>query len=179
MIENDGDSQKAAVAKACQLLRKDSKDGLKMSLKMLAAEVGLTECHFCRVFKKVMGVTVGNYRKQIESQKSSGDAKNETGYSIIDSDGMAMSNTPLDHLLTPDGSEFSTVLPTFTQEDIDNFSRIALPIHDLEYFNSCDYETLVFDQPTPGLICVGTGEEDIFDFVDFGNQTATWDLKLS
>ncbi|KUJ11471.1 uncharacterized protein LY89DRAFT_556719, partial [Mollisia scopiformis] len=58
---NDGDSQKQAVAKACELLKKDGENGTKMPVKTLAAKVGFTECHFCRIFKKVMGVTVGEY----------------------------------------------------------------------------------------------------------------------
>lgn len=37
-------------------------EGDKWSVKALAKEVGLTESHFCRVFKKVEGRTVGEYR---------------------------------------------------------------------------------------------------------------------
>ncbi|KAF8856934.1 hypothetical protein BDZ45DRAFT_556339, partial [Acephala macrosclerotiorum] len=61
VTENDGDSQKLAVAKACEILRKDGEMGVKLQVKALAAKVGLTECHFCRVFKKIMGITVGEY----------------------------------------------------------------------------------------------------------------------
>lgn len=39
----------------------------KWSVKRLATEVGVTESHFCRVFKKVMGMTVGEYRSSSQS----------------------------------------------------------------------------------------------------------------
>ncbi len=60
----EGDPQKIAVEKACDLVRKEQEgiDARKWSVKDLATEVGLTESHFCRVFRKVMGMTVGKYR---------------------------------------------------------------------------------------------------------------------
>lgn len=65
--DGDGDPQKIAVDKACDLVRKelDGTDDRKWSVKALATEVGLTESHFCRIFKKVMGMTVGEYRASI------------------------------------------------------------------------------------------------------------------
>ena len=65
LSESEGDPQRLAVAKACGLIQKERKDGEKWSVKGLAKEVGLTESHFCRVFKKVMGLTVGEYRASI------------------------------------------------------------------------------------------------------------------
>jgi hypothetical protein len=62
--DGEGNPQKIAVEKACGLIRKEQpgdEDG-KWSVKALATEVGLTESHFCRIFKKVMGMTVGEYR---------------------------------------------------------------------------------------------------------------------
>jgi hypothetical protein len=62
--DGEGDPQKIAVEKACDLIRKEqpgSENG-KWNVKALATEVGLTESHFCRIFKKVMGMTVGEYR---------------------------------------------------------------------------------------------------------------------
>jgi len=35
-------------------------------VKELAKEVGLTESHFCRIFKKIAGRTVGEYRRSLE-----------------------------------------------------------------------------------------------------------------
>lgn len=34
-------------------------------MKQLAKEVGMTESHFCRIFKKISGRTVGEYRKYL------------------------------------------------------------------------------------------------------------------
>lgn len=67
--ETEGDPQRIAVAKACELVKKEGdqegKDGEKWSVKGLAKEVGLTESHFCRVFKKITGMTIGEYRASI------------------------------------------------------------------------------------------------------------------
>jgi Bacterial regulatory helix-turn-helix proteins, AraC family len=55
------------VATASSPIRREEnggKDG-KWTVKALATEVGLTESHFCRIFKKVMGMTVGVYRNSI------------------------------------------------------------------------------------------------------------------
>ncbi|PVH75753.1 hypothetical protein DL98DRAFT_518453 [Cadophora sp. DSE1049] len=60
--ENEGDPQFLAVEKACELITKEEKGEVKWSVKGLAKEVGLTESHFCRVFKKIMGMTIGEYR---------------------------------------------------------------------------------------------------------------------
>jgi AraC-like DNA-binding protein len=70
----EGDPQKIAVEKACDLVRKeqDGIDARKWSVKALAMEVGLTESHFCRVFRKVMGMTVGEYRAFLSPGSSEG-----------------------------------------------------------------------------------------------------------
>ena len=57
----EGDPQIKAVEMAKVLIEKEG-NGEKWSVKALAKEVGLTESHFCRVFKKVEGKTVGEYR---------------------------------------------------------------------------------------------------------------------
>jgi len=54
-------TQQAAVAKACALVESE-RNGKIWSVKDLGKEVGLTESHFCRTFKKIMGCTVGDYR---------------------------------------------------------------------------------------------------------------------
>ncbi|TVY25609.1 Bifunctional transcriptional activator/DNA repair enzyme [Lachnellula hyalina] len=79
-----GDGQKVLVAKACGLIENEGVSGSaglgvgvgvqlemevevgKWSVRDLARECGVTESHFCRVFKKVMGCTVGEYRKQLQ-----------------------------------------------------------------------------------------------------------------
>ncbi|KAH8600937.1 hypothetical protein B0O99DRAFT_609892 [Bisporella sp. PMI_857] len=61
------DPQRIAVEKACVLLKGEEEGQAgtqKWSVKGLAKEVGLTEAHFCRVFKRVSGVTVGEYRRR-------------------------------------------------------------------------------------------------------------------
>lgn len=55
------DQQAAAVGKACALVDSE-RNGQIWSVKDLGKEVGLTESHFCRTFKRIMGCTVGQYR---------------------------------------------------------------------------------------------------------------------
>ena len=52
-------------------LIRDEVDGeKKWAVKGLAKEVGLTESHFCRVFKKVMGCTIGEYRANVLAERN-------------------------------------------------------------------------------------------------------------
>ena len=55
------DLQKTAIRKACALVDSE-RNGRIWSVKDLGREAGLTESHFCRTFKKIMGCTVGDYR---------------------------------------------------------------------------------------------------------------------
>ncbi|GLB06933.1 hypothetical protein AtubIFM57258_002252 [Aspergillus tubingensis] len=50
-----------SVQRACQTIRASVQEGSRPTLRMLAAEAGLTPSHFHRVFKRVLGVTVGRY----------------------------------------------------------------------------------------------------------------------
>jgi hypothetical protein len=43
---------------------------MKLGLKELAKEVGVTPSYLCRVFKKTMGVTIGAYMKEFERTTS-------------------------------------------------------------------------------------------------------------
>ena len=72
--DGEGDPQKIAVEKACCLVREEQRGGEdgKWSVKALATEVGLTESHFCRIFKKIMGMTVGEYRASIVPRPTEG-----------------------------------------------------------------------------------------------------------
>lgn len=63
--EAEGNPQKVFVDRACELIRNEVDDEKKWSVKGLAKEVGLTESHFCRVFKKVVGLTIGEYRNSL------------------------------------------------------------------------------------------------------------------
>ncbi|OGE51379.1 hypothetical protein PENARI_c013G11517 [Penicillium arizonense] len=59
------------VTKVIELLRV-RKDNLtvKLGLKELAKEVGVTPSYLCRVFKKTMGITVGTYLMEFEKESS-------------------------------------------------------------------------------------------------------------
>lgn len=51
------------VEKICALIQEEAVVGVeKWGVKNLAREVGVTESHLCRVFKKIIGVTIGEYR---------------------------------------------------------------------------------------------------------------------
>lgn len=72
---------KRMVSKAIKLIESEIKNGgQKWTVKKMAKEVGLTESHFCRVFKRETGGTMGEYRmkviggKLVETTQS-----NETG----------------------------------------------------------------------------------------------------
>ncbi|PYH42050.1 putative DNA repair and transcription factor Ada [Aspergillus saccharolyticus JOP 1030-1] len=63
-LQSDGCSPSAQVQlvqRACQTISSTVQLGSKPTLRILAAEAGLTSSHFHRVFKKVMGVTPGQY----------------------------------------------------------------------------------------------------------------------
>lgn len=70
MAEDEGDPQKIAVAKTCASIDKELQGGEKKGVKELAKDVGFTESHFCRVFKKVTGLTVGEYRASISGKQT-------------------------------------------------------------------------------------------------------------
>jgi methylphosphotriester-DNA--protein-cysteine methyltransferase len=59
----EGDPQRIAVEKVKQILRSEEGDA-RWSVKQLAKEVGLTESHFCRTFKKLEGMTIGKFKAQ-------------------------------------------------------------------------------------------------------------------
>jgi methylphosphotriester-DNA--protein-cysteine methyltransferase len=55
------------VVSAIEILRTKQYDAtMKWSLKELAQQVGVTPSYLCRVFKKTMGTTIGEYMKQFE-----------------------------------------------------------------------------------------------------------------
>lgn len=68
--EEDVHPQKIAVAKSCAMIDREMQSGAKNGVKELAKEAGFTESHFCRVFKKVMGMTVGEYRASVSGTKN-------------------------------------------------------------------------------------------------------------
>lgn len=55
------------VVSAIEILRTKQYDStMKWSLKELAKQVGVTPSYLCRVFKKTMGTTIGEYMRQFE-----------------------------------------------------------------------------------------------------------------
>ncbi|KAM0804488.1 metal binding domain of Ada-domain-containing protein [Usnea florida] len=78
------------VGSVLALLRIEKDDmTMKGSLKELAKEVGVTPSYLCRVFKKTMGVTVGEYRKEFEKEgsertKSSTQTPRNGGLDVVD-----------------------------------------------------------------------------------------------
>lgn len=71
MSEEEGDPQRIAISKTCASIQQEARAGRKKGLKQLASEAGFTESHFCRIFKKGTGMTVGEYRASIASRQSS------------------------------------------------------------------------------------------------------------
>lgn len=63
------DAQTTMVRRVCELIKKEAESGEKWSVKALSREVGLTESHFCRMFKRTMGKTVGKYRQDIATER--------------------------------------------------------------------------------------------------------------
>ncbi|EMR82572.1 putative dna repair and transcription factor protein [Botrytis cinerea BcDW1] len=55
-------------------VRRDD-SSMKGGLKELAKEAGITPSYLCRVFKKTMGVTVGEYMKEFENDASEGETE--------------------------------------------------------------------------------------------------------
>jgi methylphosphotriester-DNA--protein-cysteine methyltransferase len=68
------------IAKACRAIRE--KGGVKR-LKELSAEAGLTPSHFHRVFKKVTGVTPGEYGKRVREELNGEDYAKMVGEGLL------------------------------------------------------------------------------------------------
>lgn len=70
----------AEVVRRVLALLRIKKDDLTMKggLKELAKEVGVTPSYLYRVFKKTMGITVGAYMKEFESEASEGETESST-----------------------------------------------------------------------------------------------------
>ncbi|KAF7865678.1 hypothetical protein EAF04_005844 [Stromatinia cepivora] len=61
---------KRIVDRAMKLIENEvENDGQKWTVKKMAKEIGLTESHFCRIFKMEAGVTMGEYRTKVIGQQ--------------------------------------------------------------------------------------------------------------
>ncbi|KAI9650388.1 hypothetical protein NHQ30_000402 [Ciborinia camelliae] len=68
---------KRMVEKAMKLIEDEIENGGgKWTVKEMAKEVGLTESHFCRIFKKYTGGTVGEYRMKVMRKQLGETSKN-------------------------------------------------------------------------------------------------------
>ncbi|KAF7897923.1 uncharacterized protein EAF01_008889 [Botrytis porri] len=71
------------VDKAMKLIESELANGdQKWTIKKMAKELGLTESHFCRVFKRETGGTFGEYRVKVIGQQS---VEMTQGYETMDS----------------------------------------------------------------------------------------------
>jgi methylphosphotriester-DNA--protein-cysteine methyltransferase len=68
--EEAGDPQKIAIAKTCATIAAEAQGGQKKGVRELAKDAGFTESHFCRIFKKGTGMTVGEYRASVASKRN-------------------------------------------------------------------------------------------------------------
>lgn len=105
-VVGEYDPQAAMVAKACRTMKANLQDGGKEpSLRELAAEAGLTESHFHRVFKAVMGFTPKGYATSLRAGKGNGGGIGGEGKAEDDDDSVAKS-VKLE-TLTPSGEQSS------------------------------------------------------------------------
>lgn len=72
--EEAGDPQKIAIAKTCATISKELQGGQKKTVRELAKDASFTESHFCRMFKKGTGMTIGEYRASIASKRDASGA---------------------------------------------------------------------------------------------------------
>ncbi|GLA15033.1 hypothetical protein AnigIFM62618_001519 [Aspergillus niger] len=124
-----------SVQKACQTIRASVQAGSKPTLRMLAAEAGLTPSHFHRVFKRVMGVTVGRYvvdvmRKSGDGEVLEGSRRDWVGAEV---EGEGTGNWPVlwndfDVLLAAEEEDGFVVPTTVTMQDV----QPIVPVQDEE-----------------------------------------------
>ncbi|MCJ1338129.1 hypothetical protein MMC09_003414 [Bachmanniomyces sp. S44760] len=77
------DPQAVLVEQACRTIEQ-SKPGSVPALKVLAAQAGLTESHFHRMFKKIIGSTPKGYAAQHRATKGDAAANWSSGSSFVD-----------------------------------------------------------------------------------------------
>lgn len=172
--ESAGDPQRIAVTKACELILDEGKrDGTKWSVKSLAKEVGLTESHFCRVFKKVMGVTVGEYRAQVLKKRKSGE--NE-GVEVVE---VAPRKAPQDVQVAASPFEYQNFMVGLqTQDSFDSelarnwqdFRRASDPTGTVDMFPGLSDTDFVSFNFSPALLSDASTPamtEDGFQFLNF------------
>ena len=142
-------------------------------MKALAKSVGLTESHFCRVFKKVEGLTVGEYRGLVQGRKEGGQlvmgAANGVGADKIAS---FSTLTPVENEVW-DGNfhDPMTVTENFLLPwDSTEISGIMDEIVDCDFSTiQVDFGTAPFDFSPKENRPEVRREEECFEFLDFGS----------
>lgn len=175
------DPQKIAVAKACDLVKKEAEGGGKWNVKALATEVGLTESHFCRVFKKVVGITVREYRTSLllksGSLKGGSDEPPKTSVGEGAIQNFAFLMPTLDPIWeSSEYEDLSSLLNAGPSRFLQESGNIPGTTCDLSTwdFDLANVSDVEFDAPMQGRITgrsqlssLGSSEEDTFEFVQF------------
>ncbi len=174
--EDEGDPQRIAVTKACKLIDQEVGGDDKWAVKALATEVELTESYFCRVFKKITSMTVGQYRAR--GVALSGHSSPEiTEFSIMEETNECHPTSSLQVTFPESTSlagnevlitnhEFSEIL-----QDWGDFNSFQPPVNtpifafDGNYREHYSYRLAVPYSPDNEKV------EDFFQFVDFGNPS--------
>ncbi|EPE28110.1 Ada DNA repair protein, N-terminal (N-Ada 10) [Glarea lozoyensis ATCC 20868] len=134
-------SQTLAVSKAKKLLGEEER---RWTVKALAKEVGMTESHFCRVFKRGTGMRVSEYRVFIKEVGSRDAAARSEESEVV-------------------GAELAL------DEDVNAGEKDADTT-----FDFAGYEVGVGLDMTPSLdVSVEQSEGDCFEFLDFEVETET------
>lgn len=112
----ESDPQRIAVEKAKGFLAEEAGGKPVWSVKALATEVGLTESHFCRVFKKVEGCTIGEFRAGLQRERATVPRRTHSSVAVVpqkESDINAVSESALPQIVEQeiptnfDGSELA------------------------------------------------------------------------
>ena len=167
--ENEGDPQILAVEKACDLICKEGVGEVRWSVKGLAKEVGLTESHFCRVFKKILGMTIGEYRAKNSLLKVADGSPQTTNAHERISQHLSSTYSTFAQVHKTNTPELSTpsLCASELLQDWQNFSGIQTPENYLP--DALDPALAEFLNDDLGLPDTWERAEDCFQFIDFNS----------
>jgi methylphosphotriester-DNA--protein-cysteine methyltransferase len=174
-VPEQQDSQRKAIGKAMALIRDEVGGEKKWAVKGLAKEVGLTESHFCRVFKKVMGCTIGEYRANVLAERN--------GYPSTSSVGDFTPSNEIGGMQGDDVSarqDFERCYPSNEANGNDLGSESLAFSGALDSYlamngNAMDFDFSDFSTLTPDLISDVTSPESFDDglqFLDFSSHNS-------
>lgn len=168
----EGDPQKVAVERAKEMLRAEVGGG-KWSVKALAKVVGLTESHFCRVFKKMEGMTVGEFRVELQKGDKDGSVTAPRRDINMDSSASAVEGVVLPHVVEEaKQSHFET---SELAQDWIEFSGAVDPCIDFGDLVDMDFDLDLGDmegltQEMVEEVSSASNEDDGLQFLDFNSQ---------